>query len=353
MKHNLFHIASALLLLTACGKEMPQTEPQDSQAPVQFGVAGLDSRASYETAADINSLGLFAYSTDTDDFDPENPAHLPNLLYNREVSRTTGAIPGPWEYSPLAYWPLDPTVKSTFFAYAPHSSHFPKDAEFFVSSRTASGYPTIEYTVPDDVSQHVDILYANPFVANKTRPLTGGEVLYTMKHALTWLLFVVVPEPRAGHIDDEYRITSMRFAVDRLVTCAELNLGSGVWVNKEVSKADYDFIVDDRPLTAGSINIVTPTNSRLMMIPQMLTRASNPSSIDVVYTVRGMDDEGNPLDGEDEYFYSIPFPDTKLHMGNVTIYMIRLSTEGAIVEFLAENTIDDWKQGLAQTVDVY
>ncbi len=357
MKRILSYLALPLLLCTACGKERPAPQAAGQEPAMKFGVEALGGRASFEKADSITSLGLFGYSTGTQVFDSLNPLHLPNLFYNREVSRTISkdgndaTIIGDWTYAPMVFWPSDVNVKNTFFAYAPHTSRFPAEAEASVSAQTAWDYPTLWYTVPDRVSDQMDVLYAKP-VKNVTKAYNGGQVLYEMNHALSWLIFVVVPTQRpAIPGTDQFQITSLRFVVSNLVTRSELNLGTGAWRDLETSPADYEFDVLDTPIPAGQVSVITPPASRLMLIPQPLTQARNPSSIDVTFKVSNIAD-GDAGD-DDEYFYSIPFPDTKLHAGQVTIYLLRLSVEGIEVEFHEKNTIDQWLKGEGQTLEIY
>lgn len=365
MRYLSLHTASTLCYLlvfcTACSDgECPGPKGGNASLAMTLAVEGGQTRARIELAEDIMSLGLFGYSTGTDSFDATNPAHLPNLMHNRLATRSEAG--GDWSYSPDAYWPVDLSVKNSFFAYSPHSSLFPVSAAVAVSGIGASGYPTLSYTVPELVSEQVDVLYSeyeyavgnqkylNANTANVNRNTNGGQVLYKMKHALTWLAFMAYPEPRSGQ-HDEYHIVSLRFIVDKLVTRASLNLGTGEWVNPVSSSADYQFDVVSTALPVGQVNAITATDNQLMLIPQNFTVKDNPSTIDIVYTINDADDG---TDDSDEYFYTIPFPDTKLGAGRVTVYLLRLSPEGAQVQFLEDNTITQWLEGGAlPPLDVY
>lgn len=357
----IFLLCCMLCLFTACDTEqlvpdVVPTEQEPAPTAVSFNVDPFSTKGSIEKADSIVSLGVFGYSTGTIPFDYTNPLHLPNLIYNQEAWRAPVAAGetnnNPWQYNPVAYWPIDASIQNTFFAYSPHSSKFPPEADFTFSAQTDTGYPKITYTVPNRVTKQVDVLYATP-VLGKNKNDNGGMVNYQMKHALTWLVFVVAPEQRVdmGETVDTFQIKSLRFIVDELVTRAELNLGTGVWKPLETSPADYEFDVDtERRIPANTMAIITPPSSRLMMIPQNFTQVANPSAIDVVFTVSG---DGNESDDDEEYFYSVPFPDTKLGAGGVTIYLLRLSADGVKVEFYNSNYIDPWLAGEEQVLEVY
>ncbi len=376
MKQSYSYIASllcCLLLLAACHPdESLPVQPEAKQTPMVFDVEELQTRAGIDSAKQILSLGVFGYSTGTTEYKAAELIHTPNLLYNRKVTRGIVGNPlptddyelTPWSYSPVAYWPIEKAIRNTFFAYAPHSSEFPEEANLVISDSTKVGYPKLTYTVPELVSEQIDLLYSFP-VSNINRESAGGNVNYRMKHALSWLLFVVAPEqrnPEAGWLD-MYHITSLRFVCGNLITRAELELDSGTWINPIVSPADYQFNIGNIDLPAGKISLISQADNRLMIIPQPLTQAYNPSSIDVSFTVKGVkkegahptdpDQDGDPSDTNNEYFYSIPFPDTRLGAGGLVIYMLRLSGNGVTVEFYGENTIEEWLEGEEKTVDVF
>lgn len=343
-------LCGILCLLAACDKELqaPDVVPETGtkQAPITFQVSGLATRSAIDSTKHILSLGLFGYSTGTTQFDLTNPEdRLPNLIYNQEAKRESAANNGsaentnPWTYSPPAYWPADESVNNSFFAYSPHLSTLPTGVDFSISAQTDTGYPKLRYAVPEYVADQVDILYATG-VKDVNRTLNGtGKVNYTMKHALTWLVFFVMPE--SEHETDKVKIKSLRFVIQNLMTKAELNLGTGGWRNLvSSSEAEYEFDLLTDSIPAKVISPISPASSHLMLIPQNVTQAANPSAIEVVFAV-----SNDP----NEYFYAIPFPDTKLSSGSVSIYLIRLSTKGARVEFVKENTIEKWK---AATIEI-
>lgn len=349
-----------LFLFAACDKEPlsldtgSPVEPDSTPKSIAFRLDELQTKGSIESVDSILSLGVFGYSTGTTLYDQTDQAdRLPNLIYNQEAWRANrplqdGKNRNAWQYNPVAYWPTDQTINNSFFAYSPHSSKFPPEAEFTIPARIDTGYPKIAYTVPNRVVDQVDVLYASPVFNKNLTNNSEGVVNYQMKHALSWLIFVAAPVQRADTGDgdnktDTFKIKSLRFIVDTLITRAELNLGTGEWTPLEASSADYEFVVDTaRKIPANTMATITPASSRLMIIPQAFTQAANPSAIDVYFTVSG---DSDTSDDDDEYFYSIPFPDTKLHPGGVTIYLLRLSTEGVKVEFYDYNNIDPWLNG--------
>jgi hypothetical protein len=280
------------------------------------------TRAAVTSANDIVSLGIFGYSTGALPFDHTNSAHTANLFFNRLAEK----ISGNWVYTPLAYWPINPAINNTFFAYSPHSSEFPAEANIAFSNPTVSGYPTITYTVPEAVENQVDLLYSLP-VSNINKTSNDGKVLYAMKHALSWIKFYVAPDEDS--VGETYTVTSLEFTSPNLTTRATLNLGTGEWTAVAGPAAHYTFNVNGAIIEGGEV--VEATANCLMLIPQQITDAT--VTISFIYT--------GDTDG-DERSFSIPFPNVELSAGRISVYLLRINSEGAWIIFQTDNTIEAW-----------
>lgn len=343
--HILFLVCCAAAGLGGCSDRQESPAPQD-KIPVRFGVSSLESRSNAVLTADaIHSMGVFGYSTGTSNFNPSVSTFTPNLIYNQEASREIVAnVPGEWEYTPPAYWPLDLSVKNSFFAYSPHSSHFAESANVIVSGRTASGYPTLTYTLPTDITEQEDILYAAP-VLDINRESNGGKVLYEMKHALSWLAFVVTPT-MFNDPNEEYTVNRLIFMADELPMTATLNLGTGQWSNvRSEEKVVFEFELDETEATnikPGEVARIVDPASRLMLFPITIDSELSGATVDLTFMFNG-----------EEYYYYVPFPTTYMTAGNVVVYLINISIDGIIVEFMEKNKIEDWLPGGGKQIDIF
>jgi hypothetical protein len=339
-----------LLALAGCGGEPePRPAPADGPRAIRAEVGDAFTRASrIETADRITSLGIFGYSTGTADFDPANTTHRPNLIYNQKAARADAA--SPWIYSPVAYWSTDRTIKNTFVAYSPHTGDFPDPRSVAVSLATASGWPTLNYNVPVQVNRQVDLLYSDP-VPDINAETHAGAVPYVMHHALSWLRLLIAPQ-KAASDGESYTLTSLEFSARDMVTSAQLNLGTGEWVPLIHDDARYSFVVTGNAVQVGKVAPAAEGANYLMTIPQELDQEINSPMLDVTFTYF----DGVTLD-PDDYFFSVPFPADgySFRQSMVTVYIIKLNTEGVAIQFDSENSIEDWVEDPSDptVVDVY
>ncbi len=218
-KFLLLAAIGTLLLATACTNDdeiAPVVQTAEEEMPVAFDTY-LNSNSQGSTRAYSSGLfkttdlqtdgfGIFAYNTSSEWSTAKSTA-TPNFMYNQQVTYSAGA----WEYTPVKYWP-NMTTKGTgdpntiidgqtgndayatsnafvsFFAYAPYiptvsnktSGLDMNDGKVYGStadtqvehgiteivSSTATGVPTISYTMNPDASQSQDLLWG-------TAPLSG------------------------------------------------------------------------------------------------------------------------------------------------------------------------------------
>lgn len=334
LKNIRFLLCGTVLLLCACDR---QSVPAGADE-VHFNVASVTRSNAIMNADDVLSLGVFGYSTGAVDF-VNAVSPTPNLFHNRKATRPDTPAGGPWIYTPAVYWPVDLTVKNTFFAYSPHSSGFAPEASVIVSPATASGNPTLQYTIPEDITSQEDILYASP-VMNQNRESNGGTVHYEMKHALCWLAFVVAPAV-SNSVDELYTVNWLSFMATRLPTTATLNLGTGEWTPLTYEQVAYEFVLTSAAENISPnqpVRIIDPT-SRLMLFPIQIDSELSGATIDLTftYTPAGAT-EPDPI----EYYYYMPFPTTPMVAGKVIVYLINISTHGISLEFMGTNQIEEW-----------
>lgn len=362
MKSKVLYIGSFLLAaatMSACVKERPSTtSPDNTPKVVGLSVDGALTKGEVTTDKDdILSLGIFGYSTGTENFDHTNPLHTPNLFANREAARANAI--SPWVYNPVAVWPSDMTEKSTFFAYSPYEPVFPDDSdgEFEVPT-VNSGYPKIHYRVPSKVSEQIDLLYSeyNADVTNinyGTNTANPGHVKYNMKHAMLWLRFLIatVQETDGTNPNPEsYTITEFYMSGGNIMAAGEFNMGTASWSpidgigpnqdGYESATYEFDYLWDD-PLVvpANATQPLGGTTRCLMMIPHNFVTSVNLTSVAISYT----HDDGSTNPSDTEYYVTLPFPDVQLgRPGYVMTYVVKVSTSGAWITFQEENTIEKW-----------
>ena len=340
MKHIPYNILVICFALFA-GCQKSNEQPESMQA-VGFDVTGVEqTRAAAITSAEnIVSLGIFGYSTGTASFDPTNASHTANPIFiDRKATRAPGLPVDDWVYTPVAYWPIDLTINNTFFAYSPHSDDFPAEANASLSNAAASGfpgYPVLNCTIPENVGLQRDILWSGP-VENINRNTNNGKVLYEMKHALSWIQFLVAPIEKSNS-SETYTITSLSLKANGLATGGSLNLGTGAWTNVTTASANYVFNPVNTPIPVGDVEPAVVNNDCLMLIPQNITHAN----VDISFLYFN-----GSIPDPDEYSYSIPFPEMELIAGKITVCVLRISAEGTPIIFwyTTDNDIEKWDDG--------
>lgn len=361
-------------LLGSCDNEQrDEPTPPDSLYPVSFQVEGkLTTKGQVTTTVDeILSLGIIGYSTGTSDY---NGTTAPNLFKNAHAKRTKDEVSGDlsdWSYDPVAYWPSNPEIKNTFFAYSPHQDQFPEGALEIVADD--DDYPQIIYTVPEKMSEQIDLLYSeyNKDVQNIYYSTHGGKVKYNMKHSLLWLRFMIAPmkeitdpEVLATNVNDEsYSIYEFNMTAERIINTGIFNPATAKWSPITDENDDgydpVDFVFDnldeDHPLTikAGEMAPMGGTDymNCLMIIPQAFVWKDNNTTVMVAFT----HDDGSSTPSNTDHYITMPFPDVKLDKpGYVMTFIVKLSISGAYIDFVSSNPIDEWLEDeTLREIEVY
>lgn len=262
MKKIMTLAAVAALVFSACAKFEPTSVVAEDE-PVAFGVyaGNAATKATYgdittdnlKTSAD--GFGVFAYYTLHNVW---SASATPNFMYNQQVkynaSANTTLYPQKWEYTPLKYWPngQNETVveagtvndKVSFFAYAPHIATanvntVPAAGQGItaMSANTATGAPTITFTVPAKPEEQIDLLWATP-IKDQTKQSITGTVAFTFHHALAKLnvkvqAVVDALAPTTSNLDSNTKIIleSLELKADGTKT-GTLSLNDGTWSSK-------------------------------------------------------------------------------------------------------------------------
>ena len=91
-----------------------------------------------------------------------------------------------WTYAQAndqAYWPVNDGESLDFYAYSPYGN------EAITAKTFATTGLTLNYTVPADEAQQVDLMYA--VATNQTKPTDKNSVTMPFKHALTQVHFAI------------------------------------------------------------------------------------------------------------------------------------------------------------------
>ncbi len=359
------YLIFAMLLAVGCtGHEEYSPDRTVGPKELKFAISSLETRGkALLSVEDITSMGVFAYSTGTSaipepvagpDGSPVYPgwSYPANLLENQRVTKDVTLTPNQWSYDPTAFWPLDPAVNNTFFAYSPHSSEFAAESYAVASVPAGGGAPTLRYTLPENIADQKDILYAKPVynVNLDSGEVDRGMVEYQMEHAMTWLAFVMAPTSALGPGDDPasretYSTNRLIFMADNLPLTSTLDLETGLW-GEPTSHGNVQWDIpinldNTRNIAPRQTARLTDESNRMILFPVDIARGMANIELTFYYNKNG--DSYDRSTGR--YDFSLPIPETRMQPGKVVVYLINISIEGAWIEFMETNKIDPWLDG--------
>lgn len=288
-------IALAALAFVGCAKDEVKSSVDNA---IEFGTyLGRDAqtKGSVFDTDDMKTqgFGVFAYYTNEAQYSVDA---TPNFMYNEKVTYAGNT----WTYAPVKYWPNEATDYVSFFAYAPY------DESYTVPE---SGDPIIDFAVPADVTEHIDLVAAENTHINCQKQAVNDVVKFTFKHALSRVGFKV--EAVMDEVNDQVNgATPDTDNQDNPITAGttisvqeveiysyfnnsgKLNLNGAEWTDRAYSYTSYKLTRDNFEDVADEVTITaTPLNneeSYMMLIP---TAASNKVKVRVKYTVTTEDDK--------------------------------------------------------------
>jgi len=264
MKKILFFTVAAatVMALTGCSQSSDLTEiDTTNNAPVGQKAISFDTYLATNTRAGVsggqttetlktNGFGVLGYYTAQANY--PNNGTTPNFMYNTQVTGTTTETTTTWAYSPVRYWPNADGDKISFFAYAPYvavtSGGIPTtDAATAtgitaISSNNSNETPKVSYTLADDKTQSVDLLWGvkKGTVSDLNKDLTRTQanisgVGFTFKHALAMCggdglqAKVATDDPKFDPSKTKITIQEIVIQSKTLATKGIFDLTTGAW----------------------------------------------------------------------------------------------------------------------------
>ncbi len=294
-----------------------QTPDGDAVAFGTYLAIAPESRASVMDlpALKEKGFGVLGYYTETEDYNTEAPSHLPNFMYNQEVTwKSDDAEGGIWQYSPVKYWPSNPLEKVSFFAYAPYTDTFGATGITAITPNTTDGDPKLSFKMDENADNQIDLLYSNN--AMDIRKQTNAETVnFRFKHALSRIGFkrVAVIDENSVENGNEHTangelskhgidltdkstvvINSVSISSSQFGDSGELNLRTGEWDKYVAGSRTYTLSADhgdfiNSTLTPDDSNTVmqlTKDDKYLMVMPTPVIDRYHNEEIPVQVTVK-------------------------------------------------------------------
>lgn len=357
-------IALAALAMSSCAKEtvVDQVNPD---TPIEFGtylgraaqtkgsVATLDAAA---VGLQATGFGVYGYYTNGADYTSDLK---PNFMVNEQMTYSADK----WTYSPVKYWPNETNDKLSFFAYAPYYDGTAATENITaVSTKGASGDPTVTFAVATDVTKQIDLLYAS--ASNQTKPNVGTSTTLNFQHALSRVGFKgqvladIKNEDATGTDDDSTAgagtlapgtkvvINNITLA-GNFYTGGTLNLNTGVFTGAG-SSASYSLALTDLQISeltnTTESELLNKTSEFMMLIPRDDVTMSVTVDYDVITTDNALDG------GESKINNVITSSDFTLSLEKGKAYTLVLHIGLKSVELSAQVT--DWAEQDETAVNV-
>ncbi len=254
---------------------------------------------------------MFGYYTETEDYKTEDPDHVPNFMYNQEVKWSED---DKWAYSPVKYWPSNPTEKVSFFAYAPYTGTFGATGITSITSNSTAGDPKLSFKMDEDVDNQVDLLYSNNAMDIRKQTI-AEKVDFRFKHALSRIGFKRVAVINENSVENGNEdngngelskhgialtdkstvvINSVSISSSQFGDSGDFNLRTGEWENYEAKSHTYTLTADNgdfinstlTPDNATTVMNLTKDDKYLMVMPTPVIDKYSNEDIPVMVTVK-------------------------------------------------------------------
>lgn len=294
MKKKLFLglLAAAAVTFTACQKDEVISEVIQNEAISFSTYLGRDAQTK-GSIVEIDQLktqgfGVFAYYTGTTAASAYSFPATPDFMNNVQVTHkdwNQAADDDPdnntWGYDHIKYWPNTTDEKISFYAYGPYDN---SDNAIDIDFDAVNKKPVLTYTVDNDITQHMDVLFA-PAQEDKTK--TDDPINFVFAHALSRIEFAV--KTAANYSNATINLTSVSLS-GNIYPSGTLALGGSTVDWNETAATSKTFSINDTRVITSDPRTVETTEGNtdyIMIIPQDFT--SNNLTLSVTYTVQYTD----------------------------------------------------------------
>ena len=260
MKKILLAVTAALAI-TGCSQNEEFDYPSQ-KAEINFSTAAV-TRATAMITDNFKQFKVYGYAH-TGGFTTETESKtLVEGIFNKSEDKKWSE-----KDSNKFYWPSEGNV--TFFGYSPVA----ETGTTYTAPESSKGYPTIVYTVNDDIASQSDFLVADK-TGNGTTNVDGISLGF--KHALTQIAF------KLKGSDSNVNYTVTKLVLKGINNVGTYKWGTNTWESTTGTK-DYtiDMVSSAATFVGDGADAVelTGNDKVLMLIPQ----APNSAKIEVTYT---------------------------------------------------------------------
>ena len=327
MKKILLAVTAALAI-TGCSQNEEFDAPSQ-KAEINFNTAAV-TRATAMVTDNFEQFKVYGYAH-TGEFTTETASKaLVEGVFNK-------AEDNKWSEkdSNKFYWPSEGNV--TFFAYSPVA----ETGTTYTAPVGSNGYPTIAYTVNDNIANQSDFLVAH---ATGDGTTNKDGISLGFKHALTQIAF------KLKGSDSKVNYTVTKLEMKGIKNTGIYKWETGLWENTNGAK-NYAIDMTSSALTfagGGTAIDLTGNDKVLMLIPQTPSGAA----IEVTYTATG-----KALDGTTDIVYNntpktVSVPAVQWGVSQRIIFTIALTPGNTIDISGTVDTENPWTDKVPQPDDL-
>lgn len=284
----------------------------------------------------LTSMAVFCASTEQNKL---SNSSVFNWMYNAEVKRANKNSPwvitNPPLINTLANTKWAGSGYHTFFAFAPYSV----EGVSYLPSVNTPGLPQLNYTVPDNYTDQIDLLYSHNTLINGKQMYVGSQfVSFGFQHALSKITFEAMKEDL---IEDPVTITSIELTnlkkkgtLSYLMNPEFSAIKSVEW-NLESDKVMYQIYPD--MLLDITNKALLPAGESMFLMPQNLT---SENKIIITYN------QGSEIAKKREVNLSSVTPGSAWFLSKAYKYSITIK-EGEVTIY---GKISDW---IGQSTDLF
>ena len=351
MKKSLFAILAVAACFASCS-EVVDSPVVDN--PISFdNYVGKDAVTRAAVVSDVKSVNVNAYlhkRAGVEGGTEKGEGFKANFMSAQKVVRTGEGTSASWEYEPVKYWPASDQVVD-FVAWIDDTSD-PAKSNIEIVKNTANQYTsTLNFAVADTVDLQTDLLVADP-VLDQNRAGDNAPINLHFKHLLSRIGFQIVATGVPGETDETTIVELNNITLSgKFATEGTVNMVSpSVKIEgTPTDNVEYHLSGVHFGWTPGEkVNVIrkgisdnTPS-SYLMLIPT----GAEPSKINVTYTVKTMDDNGE-ISG-DPIVNSADFSleDVEYLPGKAYKYIFYITMEGITFDVVVDEWDEQPSQGL-------
>lgn len=356
MKKNLLYMLTAAAMLAGCAKN----DVVDSEINKEGNLIGFSTYKNISRGNPVDNNNEFLKTTGNafgvTAFIKINAA----LNENPYMGTTSEGIKivsdgEKWTYaqpSDQAYWPVNGELLD-FYAYSPYGN------KAITTKAFATTGLTLDYTVPAEEADQVDLMYA--VATNQTKPSDKNSVTMPFKHALTQVHFAIGTSATNLFVDVEEN----GIQIHNLKNTGTFASSTETWtLNSAATPASYTvtstaidgagYQVKDGAQTFTQIG---SADKALMLLPQTLTNAENGNYLTISCKIYQKLADGTKiyLHGSKENYapVKVGISERTWERNQKITYNLNIGATGGILDPIEfETNVETWQPAEGGTIEV-